>query len=295
MFKLIRFFLNFIGITLNIIPVTILFGFCWVLTIAAFILLASRRKLVIQNLKLAFPDFGYWKILRISIKTISRTIEQGLLVFAWPFLREDRIKKSFEVSSTAFQKLNLKGATECGILWLIPHFCHADALSFLNPEIQVNALYRPLRNPVFNDFVKKSRQRFGVLTIDRKDGGMIRTLKVMKNGEILAMLFDQNAGAAGTRLPFMGKECSCTTLPDILKEKYNPRILFVYTRRVGFWESSIEVEEIDKVSEGELVIEKANKWLEDKLVNDKALRDSWLWMHQRWKPGAGRPKKGRIR
>ena len=96
-------------------------------------------------------------------------------------------------------KLNRINKSGSGILWLIPHFCHADALSFLQPKIRVNALYRPLRNPVFDDFVKKSRQRFEVSTIDRKDGGMIKTLKVLKKGEILAMLFDQNAG--GSRYP----------------------------------------------------------------------------------------------
>ena len=44
---------------------------------------------------------------------------------------------------------------------------------------------------------------------------MLKTLKVLKKGEILAMLFDQNAGerALGT---FMGAECFRTTLPDIL-------------------------------------------------------------------------------
>ena len=48
---------------------------------------------------------------------------------------------------------------------------------------------------------------------------------------------------------------------DILNEKYKPRILFVYTRRVGFWESSIKVEKMENVSEGELVIEKqTNGW-----------------------------------
>ncbi len=278
-----------------VIPKPALFLLCWALSAVTFLFLSSRRRLVNRNLSLAFPHLGYWKLFITSLRTMNRTIEQGLLVFAWPFLTENRIKNSFILSKDSQKQLNQRNTSGSGILWLIPHFCHADALSFLNPEIQVNALYRPLRNPVFNDFVKKSRQRFGVRTIDRKDGGMIRTLKVLRNGEILAMLFDQNAGGAGTRLPFMGKECSCTTLPDILNEKYKPRILFVYTRRVGLWESSIEVEEMENVSEGELVIEKANEWLEDKLVNDKALRDSWLWMHQRWKPGAGKPKKGKIR
>ena len=231
----------------------------------------------------------------MSVKTINRTIEQGLLIFAWPFLSENRIKRSFPISSVSCVKLNRKNNSGSGILWLIPHFCHADAISFLKPEIRVNALYRPLRNPVFDDFVKKSRQRFGVRTIDRKDGGMLKTLKVLKKGEILAMLFDQNAGGAGTRLSFMGRECSCTTLPDILNEKFKPRILFVYTRRIGFWRSSIEVEEIESLNDGQLLIERANVWLEEKLRDDKQLQESWLWMHQRWKPGAGQPRKGKIR
>ena len=182
-----------------------------------------------------------------------------------------------------------------GILWLIPHFCHADALSFLQPKSQVNALYRPLRNSAFDDFVKKSRERFGVRTIDRKDGGMLKTLKVLKKGETLAMLFDQNAGGAGTRLSFMGRECSCTTLPDILYNKYKPKVLFVYTRRTGFWKSIFEVEEMGELETDKLVIEKANKWLDNKLRNDSNLRTSWLWMHQRWKPNVGQPRKGRIR
>ena len=74
-------------------------------------------------------------------------------------------------------------------------------------------------------------------------------------------------------------ECSCTTLPDILYEKYKPSILFVYTKRVSFWKSEIMVEQMDALMDGELVIEKANKWLEQKLKTDKTLRESWLWTH----------------
>ena len=55
------------------------------------------------------------------------------------------------------------------------------------------------------------------------------------------------------------------------------------------------VEQMDALMDGELVIEKANKWLEQKLKTDKTLRESWLWTHQRWKPGAGQPRKGKVR
>lgn len=232
---------------------------------------------------------------KLALTSFKRTIEQGLLTIAWPYLSHAKILNLFLLSKKNLGFLSANHKASKGVIWMIPHFCHADALSFLKPEIQVNALYRPLSNPAFDDFVKKSRQRFGVKTIDRKDGGMLKTLKVLKRGEILAMLFDQNAGGAGTRLSFMGRECSCTTLPDILNEKFKPRILFVYTRRIGFWRSSIEVEEMGSLNDGQLVIERANVWLEGKLRDDKQLQESWLWMHQRWKPGAGQPRKGKIR
>ena len=146
-----------------------------------------------------------------------------------------------------------------------------------------------------NNFIKSSRERFGMRTIDRKNGGMLKTLKVLKKGNTLIMLFDQNAGGAGTLIDFMGRQCSCTTLPDILFDKYKPKVLFVYTRRTGFWESTIEVEAMDDLKETELVIEQANFWLEKKLREDQALCESWLWLHQRWKPNVGQPRKGKIR
>ena len=67
----------------------------------------------------------------------------------------------------------------------------------------IHTLYRPFKNKVINDFVKNSRERFGVKTINRKRGGMLKILKVLKKNQTIAMLFDQNAGGAGTRMKFM--------------------------------------------------------------------------------------------
>ena len=210
--------------------------------------MSSRRRLVACNLSCAFPSFDRFEVSLLTFTTIRRTIEQGLLGFAWPFLSKHRIHKLFSIDPKSTDLLLRASQSPNGTLWLIPHFCHADALSFLPEKLsganEIFALYRPLKNPVFDNFVRTSRKRFGVHTIDRKDGGMLKTLKVLKSGETLAMLFDQNAGAAGTRLPFMGRECSCTTLPDILNEKYQPCILFVYTKRISFWASSIEADAV---------------------------------------------------
>ncbi len=287
------------GFILSWAPRPILNVICKLLACLTFILLPSRRKLIANNVVGAFPEYSVSGRLKLILSSISHSIEQGLMLLAWPHLKKNQLRLMFPLSSENQKKLLDHAISAEGTLWLIPHFCHADALSFipdyLDAKSRVHALYRPLRNKVIDSMVRKSRERFQVVTIGRKDGGMLKTLRVLKNGETLAMLFDQNAGGAGTRLTFMRRECSCTTLPDILYEKYKPKVLFVYTRRTGFWQSSLNVEEMDELKDGELLIEKANRWLEFKLRNDKLLRETWLWMHQRWKSGVGQPRKGKIR
>ena len=292
-------FIIIFGFILKLLPGFILQLFCLTAAVFTILLFKGRRELVLNNLEQAFGNSCLRKRLVLAIKTIERTIEQGLLALVWPFLRTKLLKLNFQINDKSLDLLRLHSNEKHGVLWLIPHFCHADALSF-TPELighghGVHALYRPLKNPALNTFIKNSRERFGVKTIDRKDGGMLKTLKVLKRGDTLAMLFDQNAGGAGTRIEFMGRDCSCTTLPDILYNKYTPKVLFVYTRRTGFWKSFIEVEEMGALETNELVIEKANRWLENKLRSDIVLRESWLWLHQRWKPGVGQVKKGKIR
>ena len=292
-------FIIIFGFILKLLPGFILQLFCLTVGVFTILLLKGRRELVLNNLDQAFGNFSLRKRLVLAIKTIERTIEQGLLALVWPFLRTKFLKLNFRISSKSLDLLRFHSKEKHGVIWLIPHFCHADAISFLpeliGPRHGVHALYRPLKNFAVNEHVKNSRERFGMKTIDRKNGGMLKTLKVLKRGNTLAMLFDQNAGGAGTRLEFMGRECSCTTLPDILFDKYKPKVLFVYTRRTGFWKSSFEVEEIGELEAGELLIEQANFWLEKKLREDQALCESWLWLHQRWKPNVGQPRKGKIR
>lgn len=287
------------GWMLSMSPRLLLYGLCEILAFLVLAFLPGRRKLVLSNLKIGFPEFSHFKLFKTAFRSVSNSMEQGLLLFVWPHLNEAKLKQMFSLDESNLNKLKKANEHKTGVLWLIPHFCHADTISiaplYIGEEHGVHALYRPLRNEVVNSFVKSSRERFDLASINRKDGGMLKTLKVLKRGDTLAMLFDQNAGGAGTRIEFMGRECSCTTLPDILYNKYKPKVFFVYTRRTGFWKSSIEVEGTGELETNELVIEKANRWLENKLRSDVVLRESWLWLHQRWKPGVGQVKKGRIR
>lgn len=288
-----------LGKLLSFLPVFLLLTGSYCLGLLFLIFKWNRSALLISNLRHSFPSFAILKIIWIAIVSTSRSIEQGLLVIAWPFISLDKLRSKFTLSKNLHATLSNSLSEGKGCIWLIPHFCHADALSFLghltDESNYIHTLYRPFKNKVINDFVKNSRERFGVKTINRKRGGMLKILKVLKKNQTIAMLFDQNAGGAGTRMKFMGRECSSTTLPDILYERFKPKVLFVFTKRTAFWSSSLEIEEMGELNDGQLVIERANEWLELKLRDDKVLRESWLWLHQRWRPGVGQIQKGRIR
>jgi heptosyltransferase-2 len=288
-----------LGKLLSFLPVFVILTGSYILALLFLVIKWKRSTLLINNLRHSFPSYAILKVIWIAIVSTARSIEQGLLVLAWPNCSLDCLKKKFTISCEYRSILSNSLSKGNGCMWLIPHFCHADALSFLGHFVddknEIHTLYRPFKNKEINEFVKKSRERFGVKTINRKSGGLLKILRVLKKNKTVAMLFDQNAGGAGTRIKFMGRECSCTTLPDILYQKFKPKVLFVYTKRTAFWASSIEVEEMGDLSDGQLVIERANDWLEQKLRDDKVLRASWLWLHQRWRPGVGQIRQGVIR
>ena len=258
-----------------------------------FYLIRSRRHILLENIERAFPSLEASQHYAKGLTSCRRTIEQGLLSIAWPFLSDKELLERFTVSEKA-KELLMQGAKEKRpTLWLIPHFCHAETTALLPklvPEMAtVATLIRPLENRALNNLIKNSRERFGLKTFSRKDGGALKASRYLRDSKVCALLFDQNAGHAGTRMQFMGRECSCTTLPDILNKRFKPLILVVYTRRTGFWRCEIDAEILEVEPSQESAIEKGNHWLEEKLRTDENLCTSWLWLHRRWREGAGKP------
>ena len=140
-----RYVLISIGSFLAISPKLLWIILTKMLGILLFTFFSKRRKLAVNNLILSFPNLGLPKILQIFYVSCTNVVEQGLLVLAWPFLTKSKIKKLFTASQQTIDVIKRKNLNSAGTLWLIPHFCHADALSmlphFLTLEKDVYALF----------------------------------------------------------------------------------------------------------------------------------------------------------
>ncbi|GAG49860.1 unnamed protein product, partial [marine sediment metagenome] len=76
--------------------------------------------------------------------------------------------------------------------------------------VPLHALYRPLENPYLDRLLRRMREQSGMRVYEKRDAvrGMLRVLRA---GEAVGLLVDQDGGDAGVFVPFFGRLAS--TLP----------------------------------------------------------------------------------
>src|SRR5258708_15920367 len=83
----------------------------------------------------------------------------------------------------------------------LPHLAGWEALTAM-PLIlgctppEVGVVFRPLDNRTLDTWVKKTRERYGIKLLSRKQG-FAEAQKILRRGGAVALLFDQNAGLQG--------------------------------------------------------------------------------------------------
>lgn len=66
---------------------------------------------------------------------------------------------------------------------------------------------KPLRNKRFNRWLQEERERHGIGTVT-VDGAAPAVLAHLRGGGLVSLVLDQDAGAAGVRIPFLGREAA---------------------------------------------------------------------------------------
>jgi ADP-heptose:LPS heptosyltransferase/lauroyl/myristoyl acyltransferase len=210
---------------------------------------------------------------------------------ASPFFSRRRIRRYFHLKGNwnAFcEKVRTQKPPQ---LLLIPHQTLSEALVFLPFLLKLDAdklllgiIYRPFKRRVLEEYVRRTRGRFGVRLFPRK-GGLIEASHVLRKGGCVGLLFDQYAGGAGTLTTLCGRITSSTLLPEILRRDIPAEVFIVHAHRESFWKATFEIEPLG-ATPGTLT-DGMDSWLENHLLNDEPFCRDWLWMHNRWKRPLG--------
>ena len=285
---MLKFFLIILGWLLAHAPEPLLRLLAAALGDGIFFCLPSRRRIVLSNLDHAFPDRGPAWVRRIGRESCRRLAETALLSLASPFFSEARLRRIVRPSPSVEAWLRDQAARPHPTLIATMHCAYWETETWLGPLHapiplpEIGVIFRPLDNAAADAFVKTTRERHGMRLLSRKEG-FAEALKILRRGNVIALLFDQNAGLQGALTTLFGRVCSTTELPGLLTEKFGAEVRPFFTRRLGFWRVEHHTEVLAHNGTAAGVTLALNRWLETTLSNDENLCASWLWAHDRWR------------
>lgn len=284
---MLLFSLKFLGWLLAHTPEPLLRALSAALGDFLFFCLPRRRRLVLSNLHHAFPEKSAAWHRTIGRESCRRMIETALLSLATPYLNESRLRQIVSVSPEMLAAYELHRKEPAATLICSPHLAYWEAqtsqpLVVPGPFPEFGIIFRPLDNSAANDFVTRSRERFGMKLLSRKEG-FAEALKILRRRGFVGVLFDQNAGLQGALTTLLGRVCSTTELPGLMAEKFSARVYGIFPRRRAFWRVEVGAQLIATGGSTESVTLSLNRWLEALLSADDNLCASWLWAHDRWR------------
>jgi len=279
--------LQLTGWSLAHLPRALLRGLSQAVGALIFYGIPRRRRLLLSNLIHAFPRRDGPRIRALARKSCRRLAETGLLSLASPYLSDAQLRQIARLGPGAEATFTERLHQPRPIVLASLHLAYWETqtwLGLLSPtEIgEFGVIYRPLDDASADLFIRRTRERFGMRLLSRKQG-FAQALNILRRNGTIGVLFDQNAGLQGALTTLFGRVCSTTELPGIMAEKFKGDVRAIFPRRLGFWQVELCIESISHDGTAAGVTIALNRWLETRLSSDEGLCASWLWSHSRWR------------
>jgi ADP-heptose:LPS heptosyltransferase/lauroyl/myristoyl acyltransferase len=261
-----------------------------------FLFFRRRRRIILSNLAHTFPEKTPMECKILAKESCARMIELGLLAIALPYFSEKRIRRSFHLDASIEEFFREKKSNDGPRIILLPHFSQMEAMTIIPllseaaKKNEIGVIYRPFRHGALEQFIRETREKFGLKLLARGNG-FFEAKEILRRRGIVAILFDQNANDWGILSTFCGQIASTTALPDLLRKYFRCPVYMLMPKRLGTFRSKCFMERLDFQKSGYSgeaecddyrVMHAMNAWLEQKLLSDGDTCCDWLWAHNRW-------------
>jgi KDO2-lipid IV(A) lauroyltransferase len=279
---------GFVFWAINLIPLKARIWFLERLGELAYMLDGRHRRIAHRNLAIAFVDKDLKeraKIARSAFRNLGRVLAEFSFI---PRLNGENTGRY--IAMEGLDNFHRAHAKRKGVLFLTAHFGNWEWMAATFPLMTrqpCHVVVRPLDNGFLDGLVDKLRTSTGNHTIPKRKS-MGRILRLLREGEVVGILLDQNmAWHEGVFVNFFG-ELACTNMGmALLALKTGAAVLPVFNVRQpdGSYRVIIEQElPLIRTGNRDLEIEKNTEVFTrviERYVNDYP--DHWLWLHQRWK------------
>ena len=283
------------------LPIRALRVICGFLGYALYATIPRRRKIAVQNIKMAFGD----KMSEKEIRELARSSCKAFLLTAVEIIRSpfrldgagiirDRRYKT-EHLEHIFQKAKMIHDEAGGCIFVTPHLGNWELMPYVSALIGIPLaiVIRPLDNPYLERAIFSSRISSGHFMIPKKNA-MFSLERMLRKGKSIGMLPDQKT-SRGLRVKFFGENATVTPIPAMLAIRYGRPVVVVAACRTkdpyffeGFISDPIwpDPHNTDERSEILRITVEINLKMEEVI---RRFPEQYLWMHNRWKASDRKP------
>ena len=273
--------------TLSYLPFWILYGVSDVLFILVYYVIGYRKKVVMDNLNIAFPGKTpkeKKKISRKFFRNFTDFIVESIKTFSMSkksFEKRyyfDNIKEINELVIKSNRGAAINAAHQFNWEWMI----YVGAK--LPKSTQTFISYTPLSNKLLDSLIRKNRERFGL-----KLASASRFMRTLENTDksilpISGLISDQSPKSNYKfRADFFGVNVPVYTGPENIAKKFNQSYWFLNVKKVKRGHYLVHFELIDmdvsNYEDGELT--KIGLRKTEELIRQQP--ENYLWTHRRWK------------
>ncbi len=269
---------------LSLLPMRLLYVISDGVYALVYYIIGYRKKVVMQNLEIAFPEKSIAERTKIARafyhNLIDSFIETIKLVSASQSFLEKRVTANWEVLEPLY-----KSGKSCQL-----HLGHTFNWEWGHhvlgsfTKYQVLVVYMPLSNAVMEKIMYKLRTRQGNKFIAA--GNMSKSMDQYRDTRyLLGLVADQSPGnlANAYWMNFFGRPTGFVSGPEKGARAADLPVLFTHIvkPRRGYYQAKLEIASLHPAEcrEGELTLMYA-RYME-KVI--RANPEMWLWSHRRWK------------
>jgi len=241
----------------------------------------SRRKVVMTNLTLCFPQWSELQRRQTARQTFVY-LAQAWLDRGWLWHAPEAVVR---------RRLRLRGAIDefdgqAPTVVFSPHFYGLDAGAAainMNVSREFTSIYTPQANAQVDEWIKAGRLRWGRVRLFHRIDGVKANVAGLRSGQVLYLLPDMDFGAEGSVfVPFFGVQAA--TVPSIARfaRLGRAKVISVVPRMTT---KGYDVEILpawEDFPSGDLLTDTArgNALLEDLVMSMPA---QYYWVHRRFK------------
>jgi KDO2-lipid IV(A) lauroyltransferase len=248
--------------------------------------LRVRRKVVLNNLRMAFPEKSIKELKHIGMRTYQNFAKMIFEYSRFPLLKKESIPGDWEVEGR--EHLDWAFNRGKGGIIVAGHFGNWEYMGACLGQMgyPMAFLVGEQHNKLIDDMMNRNRELMGIRIIHM--GVAVRgVIKTLRNNGFVALLSDQDAGRQGVFVKYFNRLSSTHQGPAIFALKTGAPIIFASAIRLPRGRHKMVLERLcfdhlDGITEEAIhEVTQAYTTLLEKKVREYP--DHWFWMHRRWK------------